>query len=181
MRLNYIPLHQIIIQSLPFGQHRACRALTYLFGDKVNAVVNKHKMRLDLRESIQRTMFLGKYEPTETGWFRECVNVGDIVIDVGANFGHYTTLAASLCWGRERGQVFAFEPSPIANLVLEKMIQNSPNKNIILTKAAVGKVNGTVELQLPNTKYLHSPSIIKSDPTFVAHKVPVIALDYFDQ
>lgn len=176
MKKNSIPLHQAIIKVLPFGQNRACRALTYLLGDKVNAVVNKHKMKLDLQESIQRTMFLGKYEAIETGWFRECVNIGDIVIDVGANFGHYTTLASSLIGGG--GRVFAFEPSPVANQALEQMIKNI--NNIILIKAAVGKANGTVELQLPTTKYLHSPSIIKSDSTFVAHKVPVIALDSFD-
>ena len=99
MKENSIPLHQAIIKALPFGQNRACGALTYLLGDKVDAVVNKHKMKLDLQESIQRTMFLGKYEAIETGWFRECVNVGDVVIDVGANFGHYTTLASSLIGG----------------------------------------------------------------------------------
>ena len=76
--------------------------------------------------------------------------------------------------------MFALEPSPIANLVIEVMIQDSSNKIIILTKAAEVKVNCTVELQLPTKKYLHSPSIIKTDSTFVSQKVPIITLDYFN-
>jgi hypothetical protein len=52
-------------------------------------------------------------------------------------------------------------------------------KNVILTKAAVGKENGNVSLFLPSTRHLHSPSILQSDPGFVPIPVPVIALDHF--
>jgi FkbM family methyltransferase len=135
-------------------------------------------MTLDLREGIQRGMFLGAYEPTETKWLRQCITLGDTFIDVGANFGHYTTLAAALVG--PAGTVFAFEPSPLASGVLEEAILSSELANVVLTKAAVGKENASVPLFLPTGRSLHSPSILRSDPGFLEVQVPVVALDCFE-
>ncbi len=144
---------------------------------KVMAVVNGAVMTLDLREAIQREMFLGSYEQTETEWFMRCIAAGDTFIDVGANFGHYTALGSMLIGGT--GKIFAFEPSPLASQAIEDMIKASDIRNIVLTKAAVGKSNGTVNLFLPNTPHLHSPSIMPSDVDFVPVRVPVVSLDSF--
>jgi hypothetical protein len=89
------PIVQSGIQKLPLAKNTAALAMSYLLGRKIKAVVNQAYMTLDLRETIQRQMFLGAYEPTESGWIRECLGRGDTFIDVGANFGHYATLAAS--------------------------------------------------------------------------------------
>jgi FkbM family methyltransferase len=178
MKNNKVPFYQTGIQSLPLARHTAAQAISFLFGHRIKAVVNHANMTLDLREGIQRQMFLGVYEPTETEWLRQCLNPGDTFIDVGANFGHYTTLAAALV--RPTGTVFAFEPSPVANRVLEEAILASNIANIVLTKAAVGKTNGTVPLFLPTTRSLHSPSVLRSDPHFLEVQVPVVALDHFE-
>lgn len=172
------PIVQFAIQKLPLAKNTAARAVSYLLGRKIKAVVNQAYMTLDLREAIQRQMFLGAYEPTESGWIRQCLGRGDTFIDVGANFGHYTTLAASLV-GSE-GQIFAFEPSPIANRVLEEAIVTSNIANIVLAKSAVGKANGSVSLFLPTSRSLHSPSTLRSDPAFLEVEVPVVALDCFE-
>ncbi len=172
------PLYQKIIQNLPVGREKASRALGFLTGGKVKSVVNQANLYLDLREVIQRRMFLGIYEPIETEWFKECVEAGDIIIDVGANFGHYTTLGATLVGAK--GKVFAFEPSPIASKVIEDAIKESSIQNVMLTKSAVGKNIGIVNLFLPTTQHLHSPSIMKSDPSFITLQIPVIALDTFE-
>jgi hypothetical protein len=71
-------------------------------------------MLFDLRETIQRQMFLGAYEPEQPGWFRECLGPGDIVIEIGASFGYYTTLGSALVG--PSGKVFAFEPNPVSGL-----------------------------------------------------------------
>lgn len=153
------------------------RALGLLFGRRIKAVINCTIVKLDLCETIQRNMFLGLYEPTQTSWFKQCLRPGDVFVDVGASFGYYTTLGASLVG--PTGKVFAFEPSPIANQVIEEVIEDSMLQNVILTKAAVGKNSGSISLFLPTTRHLHSPSIFKSDPNFVPIQVPVIALDHF--
>lgn len=177
MKYNRTPFYQIVIQSLPVKKRAVARALGLLFGRRINAVINQSIVRLDLCETIQREMFLGLYEPTQTAWFKQCLCPGDVFIDVGANFGWYTTLGASLVG--PTGKVFAFEPSPIASQVVEEMIEDSMLQNVILIKAAVGKENGNVSLFLPTTRHLHSPSIFQSDPGFVPIQVPVIALDHF--
>ena len=177
MKYNRPPLYQTVIQSLPFQNERVARALGLLVGRRIKAVVNQTTVRLDLCEMIQLQMFLGLYEPTQTAWFKQCLCPGDVLIDVGASFGWYTTLGASLVC--PTGKVFAFEPSPIASQAVEEMIEDNMLQNVILTKAAVGMENGNVSLFLPTTRHLHSPSIMQSDAGFVPVQVPVIALDYF--
>ena len=178
MNSNSPPFYQIAIQNLPFGNDRTARALGLLFGRNIKAVVNQARVTLDLREVIQRRMFLGTYEPTETAWFRQCLCPGDTFIDVGANFGHYTTLGAALVGAA--GRVFAFEPSPLASKVIEDAIADSGIQNIVLKRAAVGSKNGSVSLFLPTTRHLHSPSILKSDPGFIPIEIPLISLDQFE-
>ncbi len=52
----------------------------------------------------------GIWEPFETELFRRLLKPGDVCIDVGANIGYFSVLAAH-CVGAS-GQVFAFEPAP---------------------------------------------------------------------
>lgn len=171
------PFYQTLIKGLPFKNDAAAQAFGRLFGNKIKAVVNQASMLLDLRETIQRLMFLGLYEPIQTEWFKQCLVPGDVIVDIGASFGYYTTLASELVG--PSGQVFAFEPSPIANSCIESAINNTGLHNVKLTKAAVGKELGVVSLYIPTTRHLHSPSILKNDPSFVPIEVPVIVLDKF--
>jgi FkbM family methyltransferase len=177
MKYNRPPFYQIIIQNLPFKKHTVAHALGLLFGRKIKAVVNQSIIRLDLLEIIQKNMFLGSYEPTQTEWFKQCLRPGDVFIDVGASFGWFTTLGALLVG--PTGKVFAFEPSPIASQVVEEMIKDSMHQNVILTKTAVGRATGNTSLFLPTSRNLHSPSILQSDSDFVPVSVPMVALDHF--
>jgi FkbM family methyltransferase len=172
-----MPLCQAILQRLPLIRISATRALGSMLGHSVKAVVNQATMKLDLCETIQQQMFLGHYEPTQTNWFKQFLHNGDIFIDVGASFGYYSTLAASLVG--PTGKVFAFEPSPVANQVLERTINDSNLSNIVLTRAAVGRKTGSATLFLPTTRNLHSPSVLESDPGFIPIQVPLIDLDHF--
>jgi FkbM family methyltransferase len=171
------PWYQSLMQSSPRGMKYAGMLGSFL-RQRIRAEVNGAILRLDLSESIQRTMFMGLYEPEQTAWFKECLHEGDVVIDVGASFGYYTTLSSKLVG--DAGQVFAFEPSPLASGIIENAIKESSMKNTVLTKAAVGGRAGTVSLYLPSTSELHSPSILASDNTFTPVQIPVIALDEFE-
>ncbi|MBP2673940.1 MAG: FkbM family methyltransferase [Deltaproteobacteria bacterium] len=178
MKPERTPACQIVIRALPFKKEAAAHVLGCILGGRVRAVVHQAKMRLDPRERIQRMMFLGEYEPEQTRWFKECIEPGDIVVDVGASFGYYTALASALVG--PSGKVFAFEPSPVASGVIEETIRDSGIRNIVLTKAAVGKAPGIVPLFLPNDGSLHSPSIFYSDPAYSPVHVPMLSLDGFD-
>jgi len=172
-----IPFYQSMIRRIPYIKNQAAEVLNFFCRSKVVSQVNSFKMKLDLCECIQREMFYGNYEPEQTKWFKQYLCPGDVVVDIGANFGWYTTLAASLVG--LTGKVFAFEPSPIAGQVVETMIKDAMLQNTILTKAAVGDSSGNVSIFLPTIRYCHSPSVFQSDPSFVPFQVPVIALDDF--
>jgi len=72
--------------------------------------VNGVPMALDTCEAIQQQMARGTYEPTESEWVRQVLRRGSVFVDVGANFGWFTTLALSRIGNR--GRVFAFAPAP---------------------------------------------------------------------
>src|SRR5258706_1744459 len=75
------------------------------------AVKDGRKFRVDLTTGMQETVFFhGVYEKAITDISRELIVAGDTCIDVGANFGWYTTFF-SVCVG-PTGSVHAFEPVP---------------------------------------------------------------------
>ena len=124
--------------------------------------VNGVRMDLDTSEAIQGQMAIGKYEPTESEWVRRHLRPGSVFVDVGANFGWFTTLALS-CVGSS-GHVFAFEPSPVAFATLQRALGS--HGNVTLINAAVGREPGEITLYLPNSGPVHSPSVFESPGDF---------------
>jgi FkbM family methyltransferase len=124
-------------------------------------------------EAIQSSMRSGTYEPEETAWVRNILGRGSVFVDVGANFGWFTTLARSLV-GPE-GIVHALEPSPIAYATLHRGLAHDPR--VRLHHAAAGRRLGQVDLLLPLEESLHSPSIFRSPGAFEAVSVPLVTLD----
>jgi FkbM family methyltransferase len=59
----------------------------------------------------------GIWEPYETSLLLELLRPGDVFVDVGANIGYFSVLAASVVG--EEGAVFAFEPDPANYQLLE--------------------------------------------------------------
>jgi len=171
-----MPALQRLLRSLPSAD-LAARAVGLVARRALPGIVNGARYRLDLRETIQRGMFLGAYEAEQAGWVRGCLRPGDVFVDVGASFGFYTTLASGLVG--PAGRVFAFEPSPVAGGVLEAAIRESAMANVTLTRAAVGSKVGRVSLHLPTSGELHSPSALATFPGFYSVEVPVLALDDF--
>jgi FkbM family methyltransferase len=65
----------------------------------------------DLRDSISREVcFTGQYEPQETALVRSILRPGMSFVDVGANWGYFTLLAANLVG--TTGRVLSLEPHP---------------------------------------------------------------------
>jgi FkbM family methyltransferase len=58
----------------------------------------------------------GRYEPHVTERLRRCLVPGGVFVDIGANVGYYTLLAARLVGSA--GRVIAFEPNPTSLRVL---------------------------------------------------------------
>src|SRR5260221_3420700 len=101
------PLVQAAIRRMaPERRTKAVQLLSRLCGPRVRCVVNSMAVRIDILESIQQRMFLGEYEPTQTDWLKECLSPGDRFVDLGANFGYYTSLASRIVG--DAGTVIAF-------------------------------------------------------------------------
>lgn len=65
---------------------------------------------MDTQDLIQRYLYLfGAWEPHLTGWLRRRLRPGDGFVDVGANIGVFSVLAARLVG--ESGRVVAIEAS----------------------------------------------------------------------
>jgi len=132
------------------------------------------QFELDLADWIQRSIYLGTYERLATRLVDGFLTHGMTVVDVGANVGYYTALAASRVGSA--GRIFAVEPDPRAFAQLEKLIAKNhlpvPAFNI-----GLGERSGVEHLYL-------SPDSRNNTPTMIAHggyapkaTVPIRSLD----
>lgn len=89
------------------------------------------------RIALKRT-----YEPHVTAVIQQCLCPGMVVIDIGANIGYYTLLAARQVGAA--GKVIAFEPSSENCALLQQSLQVNGLTNVRLMPYAVADVNGPV-------------------------------------
>jgi FkbM family methyltransferase len=106
------------------------------------------KMYLDSRDFGVAPYLLiwGVYEKHETKLFKTIIEKGMVVVDVGANIGYYSLLAAR-CVG-DGGKVFAFEPDPYNYGLLCKNIEVNAYRNIIPLKKGVFSKTGKMMMFL---------------------------------
>lgn len=63
----------------------------------------------------------GWWEPWTDGLVRKCLGPGDVAVNVGANVGYYTLLAAKRV--QSKGRVFSFEPNPRLALLIMRSLR----------------------------------------------------------
>lgn len=77
-------------------------------------------------EGITRPLLLmGEYEPYELEVFEQLIGPEDWIVDVGANVGFYTLVAASAARRLGNGKVLAFEPVPSTYRLLVENIRRN--------------------------------------------------------
>ena len=142
--------------------------------------VDGRRLYADLSTGMCLTLFfLGEYERSVTRIIEAVVHRGDVCLDVGANFGWYTTRLHQLC-GPE-GAVHAFEPVPQTFAILEKNIALiEKSDNIHINNVALGDVPGKVEMHifagLPNG---HSSISAMGREDYATVESPLITLDSY--
>jgi FkbM family methyltransferase len=85
----------------------------------------------------------------EIAFLRETLRLGQVVVDVGANIGLLTLIAAHQVG--PQGRVFAFEPGPLSFALLCANIAANRYRNVTIENAAVSDRNGTVDLYVCST------------------------------
>jgi FkbM family methyltransferase len=93
-----------------------------------------------------RICFFGQWEPAITAVFESLLRPGDVVLDVGANIGFYSVLAAKLVGSS--GQVFALEPSPSIRQRLMANLELNNLRNVDVLPFAAWHESGQATLQL---------------------------------
>ena len=132
-------------------------------------------IKLNLRECIQRSMYLDNYEPVLTDWVKQILRPGSTFIDIGANSGYFTLLAASLV--KSSGRDLAFEPSPEPGNKIKHLA--IPWVDVI--QIGIGDVEEDLNLYLqPESTNLHSPSFVKSDSPHKDEEVLKVSVHKFD-
>jgi FkbM family methyltransferase len=84
------------------------------------------------------------WEKLTTERFKEVVKDGDVVLDLGANMGYFTLLAAKLVG--KSGKVYSFEPEPTNYSLLVKNIELNGYDNVVPVQKAVSNISGAVRL-----------------------------------
>lgn len=92
---------------------------------------------LDMKQHAHRhTYFYGTYEEPTTRLMQRLAEPAWTVVDVGANNGYFTLLAADL--GGPAAQVHAFEPNPAVARLLAEGVRLSGASGIAVREAACG-------------------------------------------
>jgi FkbM family methyltransferase len=128
---------------IPKGKHRAyllalklCKNLP----EKMPAQTKDgRKFSVHLKTGMQTTVyFLGEYEKTLTEIVKSVLRDGDVCLDVGANFGWYTTLFHKYCGANS--EIHAFEPMPPTFREFEEnyALMGAP-PNVFINNLALGE------------------------------------------
>jgi FkbM family methyltransferase len=95
------------------------------------------RIRVDTTEAIGRALAVtGKWEPHVAVAFRRLLSPGDVVIDIGANIGYHTLLAAKLVG--TSGHVYAIEPGAGAFAALTVNVALNDLSNVTALPVAAG-------------------------------------------
>jgi FkbM family methyltransferase len=116
------------------------------------------------------------YEPFVTRLFEQLLRSGMHVLDVGANMGYFSLLAASLVG--ERGRVYSWEPSPNnVKMLLASLLANRFS-NIEIVQAAAGRRSGLLNY-FPNFSNGMVTTIEQVPPeqAFAAETVMALRID----
>jgi FkbM family methyltransferase len=99
------------------------------------------RLRVNLGDWLGRHVFVtGDYEPPTARLIAALLRPGDFFVDVGANIGYFTLLAAR-CVG-PAGRVIAFEPSPRTREELAGNIALNAASNVLIGAEALSDCEG---------------------------------------
>ena len=125
---------------------------------------------LDLRESpMMLARVLRIYEAPKVKALRAVLRPGDVFVDVGANKGDFSLLAARLM--HDRGRVLCFEPEPANVGWIERSVARNRYESIEVLPIALADAEGTATLHLGEKSGWHS--LLRTDGVAVTGSIDV--------
>lgn len=120
------------------------------------------RFAVDTQDLIQRYLYLfGVWEPHMTRWLQGRLRRGDVLIDVGANVGYLSLVAARLVG--DTGRVVAVEASPAFHRRLLRNIELNRCGTVRAVNAAVSDKRETLTFVLASSHNMGANSIVPYD------------------
>ena len=138
-----------IIRRLPFGRYRALRQARGLvpspFWIRLPTNLGGALFLCNLRDDIcAEACFAGQYEPQESLLLRTILQPGMTFVDVGANWGYFSLVAAA-CVG-STGRVISLEPDPRVFKMIEQNFHFNSYTHARAFPIAAGRESGSLTL-----------------------------------
>jgi len=145
----WVRLTSQVIRRLPLGRYRMSNWLSARpappFWAETLTQRGRHQFACDVRDGIAREVcFTGRYEPLETMLIEQLLKPAMTFVDVGANWGYFTLLAAG-CTG-SAGQVVSFEPDPRLFSLLKANLQRNDLNHVVPLSLAASDRRQTIHL-----------------------------------
>jgi FkbM family methyltransferase len=119
-------------------------------------------MQLRIQDMTQETILLeGQWDPLLTEFTKQTLTEGSVFVDVGANAGYFTLIAAQ-CVGHS-GKVLSIEPNPAVAQQLKVNVARSSVSNVILEEVACSDSPSTMTLYIPDESKLGQASLSKTN------------------
>jgi len=120
------------------------------------------RIKADLEDWIQQNIFFtGVYDSKSVRFVKDTLNEGDTFLDIGANIGCFTLVAAQKV--RRSGRVIAFEPVEFVSKKLEHNILINKLDNVTVVRKAVYERDTHIKLHVARKENLGMSSILKHD------------------
>lgn len=117
----------------------------------------------------------GSYEPDVSAVLREVLTRGATFVDIGANIGWFSLLAASLVG--PTGRVVAIEPNPRNVALLRQSAKDNGFENIDVAAVALGDRRGTAALETDGSNgrliAIEGPPVHAVEASFVVATYPL--------
>ncbi len=137
-----------VVRRLPAGRYRVARWFVrpgVHFVAHLPPAFGSLAFECDLGDDIAREVWLtGQYEPIQTAIVRASLRPGNTFVDVGANWGYFSLMAAHRVGSN--GRVIAVEPDPRLYGALAANVARNSLSNVTRLSIAAAAVAGTAPL-----------------------------------
>jgi len=117
-------------------------------------------MLLSIEDMTQETILLeDEWDPLLSELVKNTLCAGSVFVDVGANVGYFSLLAAHSVGNL--GKVLAIEPNPTVANQLRANVERSKLSNVIVEQAACSDSHATETLYIPDNNSLGKASLSK--------------------
>jgi FkbM family methyltransferase len=132
----------------------------------INNYCGNLNLQVDTSYPMESSIWLaGVYEVVTTQFLQEVIREADVFLDIGANFGAITLVAASLIG---KGKVYAFEPSPKISSRLQDNINLNPELKDIVKVISKG-----LGLNKSQVFYNEDPNFLGNGSLYENQGIPV--------